>query len=86
MEYIVPSLCISAATGMDDATTLDERAAQLIQLEEDHFIVGFHQQVAKDQQKAWHDRHIKHKQFLTGDLVLLYDSEFLKHQCKLQTH
>ena len=42
MEYIVPSLRIVAATGMDDAKTLEERAAQLIQLEEDRFIAGFH--------------------------------------------
>ena len=27
MEYIVPSLHITATTGMDDATTLDERVA-----------------------------------------------------------
>ena len=27
MEYIVPSLRIAATTGMDDATTLEERAA-----------------------------------------------------------
>ena len=40
----------------------------------------------KDQQKAWHDRHIKYKQFATGDLVLLYDSKFIKHPGKLQMH
>ena len=38
MEYIVPSLCIAAATGMDDEAALEERVAQLIQLEEDGFI------------------------------------------------
>ena len=31
--YIIPSLHISIAMGMDDATTLEECAAQLIQLE-----------------------------------------------------
>ena len=41
MEYIILSLCITTMTGMDDASALEERAAQLIQLEEDHFIVGF---------------------------------------------
>ena len=49
MEYIVPSLHIVAATGMDDAEALEERIAQLIQLEEDLFIIGFHECVAKDQ-------------------------------------
>ena len=48
MEYMVPSLCIAAATDMDDVDTLEEHIAQLIQLEEDHFIAGFHQQVVKD--------------------------------------
>ena len=61
MEYIVPSLCIVAATSMDDAKELEERTAQLIHLEEDHFITVFQQQVVKDRQKAWHDRHIKQK-------------------------
>ena len=48
MEYIIPSLCIASATGMDDAEELEERVAQLIQLEEDHFIAGFQQHVVKD--------------------------------------
>ena len=84
MEYIVPCLRIIAAPGMDDAEALEEHIAQLIQLEEDHFIDGFNQQVAKDRQKAWHDSHIKKKQFVEGDLVLLYDSKFIKHPGKLQ--
>ena len=86
MEYIVPILCIFATTVMDDATALKECVAQLIHLEEDRFIAGFQQQVAKDGQKAWHDRHIKHKQFAIGDLVFLYDSKFIKHPCKLKIH
>ena len=61
MEYIVPSLRIVAVVGMADAEELEEWIVQLIQLEEGYFIVGFHQQVAKDQQKVWHDHHIKKK-------------------------
>ena len=49
MEYIVPSLHIVATKGMDDAEALEECVAQLIQLEEDRFIIGFQQQVVKDQ-------------------------------------
>ena len=48
IEYIVPSLRLAAVTGMDDAEALKECVAQLVHLEEDRFIVGFHQQVAKD--------------------------------------
>jgi len=35
MEYIVPSLCIAALTGMADCRPLEERLAQLAELEED---------------------------------------------------
>ena len=86
MEYIVPSLCITIAMSMDDVKALEECIVQLIQLEEDLFIVGFHQQVAKDRQKAQHDHLIKKKQFAIGYLVLLYDSKFIKHPSKLQMH
>ena len=55
------SLHNATMTCMEDEEELEERIAQLIQLEEDRFIAGFHQKVAKDRQKAWHDRHIKKK-------------------------
>ena len=84
MEYIVPSLRIAATKGMDDEGALEERLAQLVQLEEDHFIARFHQCVEKDRQKYWHDRHIKNKHFLQGELVLLYDSKFVKHPGELK--
>ena len=48
MDYIVPSLRIVVATCMDDEAALEDHATQLIQLEEDHFIAGFHQHVKKD--------------------------------------
>ena len=86
MEYIVPILRIAAATWMDDEGALEECLAQLVQLEEDRFVAGFHQHVEKDRQKAWHDRHIKNKHFQQGNLVLLYDSKLAKHPIKLQMH
>ena len=55
-------------------------------MEEERFIVGFHQNVEKQWQKAWRDRHIKMKQFNFGGLVLMYDIKFLKHPGKLKTH
>ena len=63
---------------MSDENTLKERLLHLVGLEEECFMVGFHQQVQKEREKAWHDRHIKHKTFKEGDLVLLYDSKFVK--------
>ena len=77
MEYIVPSLRIATLTDMADAETMNERLLHLVGLEEDHFLVGFHQQLQKEREKAWHDRHIKNKTFTVGDIVLLYDSKFL---------
>jgi hypothetical protein len=86
MEYLVPRLRITAFTSMDDTGTVQERLAQLLELEEDIFIAGFHQQVQKEREKAYHDRHIKKKAFKQGNLVLVYDSKFIKHPGKFRTH
>jgi len=45
MEYIAPSLRIVAFTNMVDLNIMEERMSQLLSLEEDRFIEGFHQQV-----------------------------------------
>ena len=47
MEYIIPSLRIAQITEMADADTMNDRLAQLLALEEDRFIAGFHQKVQK---------------------------------------
>jgi hypothetical protein len=44
-------------------------------MEEDRILAGFHQQVRKERDKDWHDRHIKKKTFQEGDLVLMYDKK-----------
>ena len=71
---------------MGDEETVNERFLHLVGLEEDRFIVGFHQQVQKVREKDWHDRHIKKKTFKVGDLVLLYDSKFVKFPGKFCMH
>ena len=86
MEYIVPSLRMSAFTEIDDPDMMKERLEKILELEEDIFIAGFQQQVHKAREKAWHDRHIKKKQFQQGDLMLLYDSKFMKFLGKFKTH
>ena len=86
MEYILSSLRIAQITRMTDTDTMEERLAQLLTLEEDRFIARFHQKVHKAREKAWHDRHIKSKTFQIGDLVLLYDSKFIKFPGKFKTH
>jgi hypothetical protein len=75
MEYIVPSLKIATLTDLADEETVEESLLHLVELEEDIFIAGFHQQVQKNREKAWHDRHIKSKAIKEGDLVLMYDNK-----------
>jgi predicted SnoaL-like aldol condensation-catalyzing enzyme len=58
----------------------------LVELEEDRFVARFHQQVQKEREKAYHDRNIKKKAFKQGDLVMVYDSKFMKHPGKFKTH
>jgi len=74
MEFIVPILHIVALTELTDFGVVEKRLKELVELEEDYFGAGFHQQVHKAWKKAWHDRNIKEKKFQAGDLVLLYDS------------
>jgi hypothetical protein len=79
MEYLVPSLRIDAFTNMDDIGIIRERLAQMVELEEEKIMAGFHQQIQKEREKAYPDRHIKNKEFKQGDLVLVYESKFIKH-------
>jgi hypothetical protein len=57
-----------------------------MEMEEDRILEGFHQEVQKSRDKAWHDRHMKRKSFKEGDLVLVYDSKFLQHPGKFRMH
>lgn len=41
----MPNLWIAAVTDMVDWDTMEEFLAQLVELEEDHFLSGFHQLV-----------------------------------------
>ena len=77
---------IEALTNMAYAKTMNEILLHLVGLEEDHFLEGFHQQVQKEREKAWHGRQIKNKIFKVGDLVLLYDSKFVKLPGKFCMH
>jgi hypothetical protein len=55
-------------------------------MEEYRILTGCHQEVQKERDKAWHDRHIKRKNFKEGDLVLMYDSKPLQHPGKIRMH
>jgi hypothetical protein len=58
---------------------------QLNQLEEEIMLAQQHQETQKNQQKSWHDRHLKKKDINDGDLVLLYDSQVKGKSRKLET-
>ena len=76
MEYIIPSLKIATLIDLADEEIVEERLLHLVELEEDKFVAGFHQQVQKNREKVWHDRHIKSKAIKVGDLVLMHDNKF----------
>jgi hypothetical protein len=52
MEFIVSSLCIVTLTELTDSGTVEKILSELVELEEDHFIAGFHQQVQKAHEKG----------------------------------
>ena len=54
-------------------------------LEEHRLISLQHQEIQKQQQKAWHDRNIKNKNLSVGDLALLYNSQVKGKPKKLHT-
>jgi len=78
-EFIVPSLQVATITNMVETNTMQRRLDQLMEINEDRFIISFHQRVQKVQRKVWHDKHIGNKYFHQGMLVFLYCSKFLKH-------
>jgi transposase InsO family protein len=47
LDYLIPSLCIATITDMTKNGTAQERLAQLMELEEDIIMEGFHQEVQK---------------------------------------
>ena len=62
-----------------------DRLLQLNKLEEHRLMAIQHQEIQKQQQKAWHDRNIKNKNLSVGDLALLYNSRVKGKPKKLHT-
>jgi hypothetical protein len=86
LNYLIPSLCIAIIRDMTKNGATQERLAQLMELEEDIIMEGFHQEVHKEKDKAWHAKYIKKKKFKEGDLVLIGESKYLQHPRKLIMH
>jgi transposase InsO family protein len=77
LEFLVPSLRVAAIMNMTERVAVQDRMNQLMIMEEDRILAWFHQEVQKERDKSWHDRHIKRKNFKEGNLVLMYDSKSL---------
>ena len=58
---------------------------QLSKLEEHWLMAIQHQEIQKQQYKAWHVCNIKNKNLLVGDLALLYNSRVKGKPKKLHT-
>ena len=86
MEYTIQILRMAAITEMTYIGTIEEYLVKLVQMEEECFIAGFHQNVEKQWKKSWHDSHIRTKEFKVGGIILMYDNKFLKHLGKIKTH
>lgn len=86
IEFVIPSLLVAQATKLSEEGLIKSHLAELMGLEEDIFLAHCHQTIEKLHKKAWHDRHIKRKEFDKGDLVLLYDIKYNKHPGKLEMH
>jgi hypothetical protein len=86
LEFLVPSLCVPTITKMTKRGTIQKRLNQLMEMEEYRILDGFHQEVQKERDKSWHDKHIKNKSFKEGELVLLYDKKKFQHPGKFRMH
>jgi hypothetical protein len=86
LEFLVPIPCVTTITNITERGTVKERLNQLMEMEEDRILEGFHQEVRKTRDKYWHERHIKRNNFKEGDPFFLYDSKFLQHPGKFRMH
>jgi hypothetical protein len=58
MDFILPSPHITTINDLSYFGAIEEILSQSVQLEEDHFVTGFHKQVQKAREKEWNDRNI----------------------------
>jgi len=62
-NYVHGIHCVSSehcrADRLKDFGAVEKRLLELVELEEDHIVVGFHQHVYKSRENAWYEIHIK---------------------------
>jgi hypothetical protein len=71
---------------MTERGVVNDRLNQLMYMEEDNILEGFHQEVQKESDKSWNDQQIKKRRFKEGDIVLLFESKFFQHPGKFRMH
>jgi hypothetical protein len=71
---------------MTERGAIQDRMNQLMIMEEDRILAGFHQEVQKEREKYWNDKHMNGKIFKEGDLVLMSDIKSFQHLGKLKMH
>ena len=74
LEFMVPSLRIAVDHDLDYNAILRARLEKLMTLDEQRQRAVWCQQIVQNRKKTWHDKHIKHREYKKGDLVLLYQS------------
>jgi hypothetical protein len=52
LEFLVPNLCVEAITSRTERVTVHERLSQIMEMEEDRILTGFHQEVQKERDKS----------------------------------
>jgi hypothetical protein len=60
---LVPSLRVAVIINMKKRGAVKERLNQLMEMEDDRILAGFHQEVQKSKDKSGHDKHIKRNNF-----------------------
>ena len=58
LEFLVPSLHVAKSTNMTERGIVKERLSQLMEMEEDRILEGFHREVHKERDKSRLDRNI----------------------------
>ena len=81
-EYTMPSLRIAISERLGDVESNFSRLVTLEKLSESRQLALHALGAEKLHRKAWHDRNLRDKKLVDGDLVLLYSSK--KHKGKLK--
>ena len=84
VEKEIPTLRVALESCLGDSESLQARLMELVKLDEIRMLALQSLEAMQRRRKAWHDRHIKVRQFKKGSNVLVYDSRYYKFLEKLQ--